>query len=111
MTDTKTSSPETKVAVTLEAIMGQAQVFASAYSIAWGPFYDGSKMQQSNDEKVKLERMIYASLTTRPASPDQLADKIEDLIAEFGSNPKAALECVSEYLQMRRQPIASLTLP
>lgn len=33
---------------------------------------------------------------------DRLADKIEDLIAEFGDDPKAALECVSEHLQLRR---------
>ena len=33
---------------------------------------------------------------------DRLADKIEDLIAEFGDDPKAALECVSEHLSLRR---------
>lgn len=33
---------------------------------------------------------------------DRLADKIEDMIAEFGDDPKAALECVSEHLQLRR---------
>ncbi|RWX78301.1 hypothetical protein EPK99_06640 [Neorhizobium lilium] len=33
---------------------------------------------------------------------ERLADKIEDLIAEFGDDPKAALECVSEHLQLRR---------
>lgn len=33
---------------------------------------------------------------------DKLADKIEDLIAEFGDDPKAALQCVSEWLDLRR---------
>lgn len=33
---------------------------------------------------------------------DRLADKIEDLIAEFGDDPKVALECVSEHLSLRR---------
>lgn len=36
---------------------------------------------------------------------DRLADKIEDLIAEFGDDPKAALECVSEHLSLRRHAI------
>lgn len=36
---------------------------------------------------------------------DRLADKIEDLIAEFGDDPKAALECVSEHLQLRRHAV------
>ena len=31
-----------------------------------------------------------------------LANKIEDIIAEFGNDPRVALECVSEYLQLRR---------
>ena len=33
---------------------------------------------------------------------DLLANKIEDIIAEFGNDPRVALECVSEYLQLRR---------
>lgn len=33
---------------------------------------------------------------------DRLADKIEDLIAEFGDDPKAAMQCVSEHLGLRR---------
>lgn len=36
---------------------------------------------------------------------DRLADKIEDLIAEFGDDPKAALQCVSEHLQLRRHAL------
>lgn len=32
---------------------------------------------------------------------DALADKIEDLIAEFGHDPVGALQCISEYLDLR----------
>lgn len=39
------------------------------------------------------------------AATEKLADKIEDLIAEFGDDEKAALQCVSEYLQLRRHPM------
>lgn len=37
---------------------------------------------------------------------DALADKIEDLIAEFGDDPTAALQCVSEWLDLRRHASA-----
>lgn len=38
---------------------------------------------------------------------DRLADKIEDLIAEFGDDPKAAMQCVSEHLGLRRHAKAT----
>lgn len=44
--------------IIIREIMEQAQVFASTYSLVGGCFDDGSKMQQSNDEKVELERLI-----------------------------------------------------
>jgi hypothetical protein len=42
----------------------------------------------------------------KPSEADELADKIEDLIAEFGDDPKAALQCVSEWLDLRRHASA-----
>lgn len=33
---------------------------------------------------------------------DKLADKIEGMIAEFGDDPKAALQCISEWLDLRQ---------
>lgn len=35
------------------------------------------------------------------AEADALANKIEDLIAEFGHDPVAALQCVTEWLELR----------
>lgn len=59
----------------------------------------------------KMERDPYAEIREQRARADKaeeatenLADKIEDLISEFGDNPKAALECVAEYLSLRRHP-------
>lgn len=46
----------------IDAIMEQAQVFASSYSLVGGRFDDGSKMEQSNEEKAELRRMIEAVL-------------------------------------------------
>lgn len=52
---------------TLDAIMEQAQVFASTYSLVGGRFDDGAKMQQSEKEKSELRRMVGA-LTPPPVS-------------------------------------------
>jgi len=46
----------------IDCIMEQAQVFASTYSLVGGRFDDGTKMQQSEDEKAELRRMIDVSL-------------------------------------------------
>lgn len=54
--------PASDVEPTISAIMEQAQVFASTYSLVGGRFDDGSKMAQSNEEKADLERMIRAAL-------------------------------------------------
>lgn len=39
-------------------IMEQAQVFASMYSLVGGRFDDGTKMQQADEEKAELRKMI-----------------------------------------------------
>lgn len=43
------------------------------------------------------------------AATESLADKIEDLIAEFGDDPTAALQCVSEWLELRRHALSTPT--
>ncbi|MGZ2484324.1 hypothetical protein ACVITL_002847 [Rhizobium pisi] len=44
--------------IIIREIMEQAQVFASTYSLVGGRFDDGSKMQQADEEKAELERLI-----------------------------------------------------
>lgn len=44
-------------------IMEQAQVFASTYSLVGGRFDDGTKMQQSEEEKVELERLVRSAVS------------------------------------------------
>lgn len=46
----------------VNAIMEQVQVFASTYSLVGGRFDDGSKMEQSEEEKAELRRMIEEAL-------------------------------------------------
>lgn len=45
-------------------IMEQAQVFASTYSLVGGRFDDGTKMQQSEEEKVELERLVRSAVSS-----------------------------------------------
>ena len=70
------------------------------------------EMDDWNWDAVMRERVEidpYAELRAQRARAEKaeaeierLADKIEDLIAEFGDDPKAALECVAEHLSLRR---------
>ena len=53
----------------------------------------------------------YPDSIAQAGRADVLAAKIEDLIAEFGSDPAAALTCISEWLQMRRHEIAHPATP
>ena len=59
-----TEPPKNNVAPSIDEIMEQAQVFASAYSLAGGRFDDGTKFQQSEEEKADLRRMIEALAAT-----------------------------------------------
>ena len=45
--------------------------------------------------------------SSKAGEADALADKVEGLIAEFGDDPTAALQCVSEWLGLRRHAKAS----
>lgn len=55
--------PTLVVGPSVNEIMEQAQVFASTYSLVGGRFDDDSKMQQSEEEKAELRRMISALAT------------------------------------------------
>lgn len=69
MTETKNPSPGSRlVGPSIDEIMEQAQVFASTYSLVGGRFDDGSKMQQSEEEKAELRRLV-AALATKEGQP------------------------------------------
>lgn len=42
----------------------------------------------------------HASLLSRVEKMEKLIDAIENMISEFGDDPKAALECISEHLNL-----------
>lgn len=57
----------------------------------------GTLLRNSVKRISELER----ELASARSAADSLADKIEDMINEFGDDPKAALQCVSEWLDLR----------
>jgi predicted transcriptional regulator len=70
-------------------------------SWVWDATDETNRMKSDPYADIRKQR---ARAEKAEAATDQLADKIEDLIAEFGDDPRAALECVSEHLSLRRSP-------
>lgn len=48
------------MAITIEQIMEQAQVYASAWSMVGGPFDQGNQLVRAHEEKQLLEEMLVA---------------------------------------------------
>lgn len=63
--------------ITVDEVMEQAQVFASAYSLVGSRFDDGSKLRQSQDEKDNLEAMVCELVN------DAISATLKDSIAEI----------------------------
>lgn len=66
--------------MTVDDIMEQVQIFASTYSLVGGSFDDGTKMQQSEEEKALLRSMI-AELVDDSASWEKLYQRAQDMAA------------------------------
>lgn len=54
----------------VEAIMTQAQVFASAWSLVGGPFDKGSLLEEAEQTKAELRGMVAAVVMQEPPMPD-----------------------------------------
>ncbi len=68
--------------ITIEKIMEQAQVFASAWSLVGGPFDQGNQLQLAEGEKERLEWMLedFQEETDTNAAPDNLKEIAEGLV-------------------------------
>ena len=66
--------------MTIDEIMEQVQVFASCYSLVGGRFDDGTKMQQSEEEKALLRKML-AELIDDSAGWETLYQRAQDMAA------------------------------
>lgn len=68
-------------------------------SWVWDATDEANRMKSDPYADIRKQR---ARAEKAEAAVEKLADKIEDLIAEFGDDPVSALQCVSEYLSLRR---------
>ena len=79
------------------------ELFHTMESWIWDAMDETNRMKSDPYADIRKQR---ARAEKAEAALTALADKIEDLIAEFGDDPKAALECVSEHLSLRRHNAA-----
>lgn len=70
------------MAITIEQIMEQAQVYASAWSLVGGPFDQGNLLQLAEEEKERLEEMLedFQEETDTNAAPGNLKEIAEGLV-------------------------------
>lgn len=69
--------------ITIDTLMEQAQVFASAWSLVGGIFDQGNQMQIAEQEKTRLEDMLedFQEQTDTTAAPGNLQEIAEGLVA------------------------------
>lgn len=70
------------MAITIEQIMEQAQVYASAWSLVGGVFDQGNQLQLAEEEKERLEEMLedFQEETDTNAAPGNLKEIAEGLV-------------------------------
>ncbi len=76
--------------ITLEALMDQAQVFASAWSLVGGLFDGGDQLEVANQEKALLEAMLedFQEQVEATASQEDLKEIAQGLIKWHGTKVK-----------------------
>ncbi len=69
--------------ITINNLMEQAQVYASAWSLVGGMFDQGNQLQLAQEEKVRLEEMLedFQEQTDANAAPGNLQEIAEGLCA------------------------------
>ena len=105
--------------ITIDEVMEQAQVFASAYALVGGRFDDGSKFSQSQNEKEDLEVMVRelvsgAILAEREVSHKRglregIDEALQIAVEQAGLMADLALEGVEENARVREAMEAALT--
>lgn len=66
---------------TVKAIMEQAQVFASSWSMVGGPFAADDQLARAEDEKSELNKLITGALEGSVGAPQEVGEMIEALLA------------------------------
>lgn len=65
----------------IKAIMEQAQVFASSWSMVGGPFAADDQLERAEEEKVELRKLVTSAVEGSVNAPQDVGEMIESLLA------------------------------
>jgi hypothetical protein len=65
----------------IKAIMDQAQVFASSWSMVGGPFAADDQLERAEEEKVELQKLVTSALEGSVNAPQDVGEMIQSLLA------------------------------
>ncbi|MBV4487156.1 hypothetical protein HU727_016310 [Pseudomonas sp. SWRI153] len=65
----------------IKAIMDQAQVFASSWSMVGGPFAADDQLERAEEEKVELQKLVTHALEGSVNAPQDVGEMIQSLLA------------------------------
>ncbi|MGY2337912.1 hypothetical protein ACW9HW_01520 [Pseudomonas sp. SDO5532_S415] len=80
---------------TVKAIMDQAQVFASSWSMVGGPFAADDQLDRAEEEKEELKKLVTGALEGAVSAPQDVGEMIESLLA-WHKRQADQLEMISE---------------
>ena len=65
----------------IKAIMEQAQVFASSWSMVGGPFAADDQLERAEEEKAELKKHVTGALEGSVNAPQDVGEMIQSLLA------------------------------
>ncbi|SIR83614.1 hypothetical protein SAMN05216509_5291 [Pseudomonas sp. B10] len=65
----------------IKAIMEQAQVFASSWSMVGGPFAADDQLERAEEEKAELKKLVTSALEGSVNAPQDVGEMIQSLLA------------------------------
>ncbi|VVP40447.1 hypothetical protein PS865_04829 [Pseudomonas fluorescens] len=65
----------------IKAIMDQAQVFASSWSLVGGPFAADDQLERAQEEKAELKKLVTSALEGSVNAPQDVGEMIQSLLA------------------------------
>lgn len=65
----------------IKAIMEQAQVFASSWSMVGGPFAADDQLERAEEEKAELKKLVTGALKGSVNAPQDIGEMIQSLLA------------------------------
>lgn len=65
----------------IKAIMDQAQVFASSWSMVGGPLAADDQLERAEEEKAELKKLVTGALEGSVNAPQDVGEMIESLLA------------------------------